>query len=59
MKKLALRIEALDVQSFELSVVPEASRGTVEGADSTFGSAIGVTLCTCDPSACQWNVALR
>lgn len=58
MKKLSLRLESLDVQSFPTSETAEAIRGTVLGAEaaegSSFGSAIALTECSC--ADCVWTV---
>lgn len=57
MKKLSLRLESLDVQSFPTSDASGADRGTVRGAEAgklvlSGGSGACFTNCSCEPTVC-------
>lgn len=57
MKRLALNVDTLTVQSFSTSAVAEAARGTMERAGAKEGtgqSHLVVTHCTCH-DGCHWT----
>jgi hypothetical protein len=55
MKKLFLRLNALDVQSFPTSVAPAADGSvTPDNEVASFGSAINMTECSCY-GECPWH----